>query len=148
MAAACCCWSWSESEARATAAVGGVPTPSQPEPAQTTQQRIASAFANERKKVKTAEHLKHKAEVEAAYDREKYEEAHAQNEALHNRHGEWQPAAPAPVQSSSETERLARAKRKVHKLVHPDKIADHLKTNAGVREHSTSLSQGVDACFE
>ena len=137
-----------EDEARATAAVLGVAVPSPPEPSQTTQQRIASAFAKERKKVKTAEHLKHKAEVEAAYDREKYEEAHAQNEALHHRHGEWHPAAPAPAQSSSETSSMAHVKRKVRKLVHPDKIPNNLKTNADVREYSTSLSKRVDACFE
>jgi len=32
--------------------------------------------------------------------------------------------------------------------VHPDKIPNNLKTNADVREYSTSLSKRVDACFE
>ena len=128
----------------------GFAAPPSSEPITKARHRFSETLQGEVKRRQEAEFKYKEGVARTAYHERIYDEVHAVNLELHARSG-WGPAASAapaaPLAQSGTEPTLAHAKRKLRKLIHPDKIPSHLRESPQVQEYSTSLSQDFDSCF-
>lgn len=117
----------------------------------------SDSLSKARKRVKTAlrsnRKRRHDAEVQAAYAEHKYDEVHLANAELHAKVVELNerqppPQPPPPTTAAPQPQSVDHYRRKVQQVVHPDRVAAHLRHVPEVMEWSTAVSQEVESCFK
>ena len=131
-----------------TAAVMGLQAPPPSDSLPKARKRFKTTLQTEIQRRREAEFKQREDAAAAAYHEVKYDEVHAANAELHAKiEAMAVPTTTVHTNAAPQATSHDHVKRKIKKLIHPDRIPTHLRNSPRVQEYSTSLAQGLDSCF-